>query len=378
VKPELTEEQAALRDTAIRFLETESPLAKVRELYESADGFEPGWWRAAAELGWTSMFVPEALGGGTVSGNPVADAVIVAEEIGRLVAPGPFLPTNVVAAALARGGSEDKQAEILPGLAAGDLVAGWAYCEENGRWDASGLKTRVRADGSDWIIDGVKRYVEAAPVADHLLVTAVADEGLTQLVVPVAAKGVSIGAGRSIDMTKRFGAVTFEATRVPKESLVGRAGLAGSAVEHQLSIALALQCAEMVGAADHVLEFTLAYGSERFAFGRPIVSYQAIKHRVADLIVRLEGSKAVTDALAAALDVSASRVGTLGSVAKAYVAETCLTVVDECVQITGGMGVTWEHDLHLYNRRVAVDHAVFGTPEEHKRRIVRALQAEAA
>jgi alkylation response protein AidB-like acyl-CoA dehydrogenase len=178
-------------------------------------------------------------------------------------------------------------------------------------------------------------------------------------------------------MTRRFGAVTFEGVRVSGDRVVGRHGSAKPALERQLEMALALQCAEMVGVADRTLEFTLLYGRERFAFGRPIVSYQAIKHRVADLLVKLEGSKAVTEALAAALDSRGNDVRTLASAAKAYVAETCLTVIDECVQITGGIGVTWEHDLHLYNRRAAVDHAVFGTPEEHKRVIVQALREAA-
>lgn len=162
---------------------------------------------------------------------------------------------------------------------------------------------------------------------------------------------------------------------LPATAVVGTPGDAGPAVARLLYLALSLQCAEMVGVADRALEFTLEYGRDRFAFGRPIVSFQALKHRIADMTVWLEGSKAVTDALAVAVDAGAPDLASLASVAKAYVGEHCLDIVDECVQITGGIGVTWEHDLHLYNRRAVVDRAVFGTPEDHKDRLAALLGA---
>ena len=378
MKTELTEEQASFRSTAVKFLQNESPLTEVRALYESRDGFERSWWAKAAQLGWTAMFIPESQGGGSVSGSPVTDAVIVAEEMGRMVAPGPFLPVNVVAAAVATEGSTGQQNSLLPGLSSGDTIATWAMCEPGGHWKPSELKTSARLEGNTVVVDGVKAYVEAASVADSILVTAQGDGGITQLLVPSGTEGMSVRPGRSIDMTKRFGTVTFDSARVARTCLLGEPGNAGSVVTRQLSIALALQCAEMVGAADRSLEFTLEYGRQRFAFGRPVVSFQAIKHRVADMTVRMEGSKAITDALASAIDRTDPDAIVLASVAKAYVAETCLTVIDECVQITGGIGVTWEHDLHLYNRRVAVDHSVLGTPEEHKRAVISALKKEAA
>ena len=155
---------------------------------------------------------------------------------------------------------------------------------------------------------------------------------------------------------------------------MGDEGGAGPTVQRQFQVALALQCAEMVGVADRALEFTLAYGRDRIAFGRPIVSFQALKHRIADMTVWLEGCKAVSDALAASIDQDSEEAMNLASVAKAYVGERCVDIVDDCVQITGGMGVTWEHDLHLYSRRAVTDRAVFGTPEEHKERIFAQLE----
>jgi alkylation response protein AidB-like acyl-CoA dehydrogenase len=296
--------------------------------------------------------------------------VIVAEEMGRLVAPGPFLPVNVVAAALAWHGTDAQQADVLPGLLSGESLAAWALAEPGGRWDAAGVATTATVDGGDIVLQGEKSQVEAAAVADHLLVTARTGDGLTQVLVPAGTPGVTVVPGRSVDMTRRFGRVVLEGARLPAGAVVGEVGGAGPAVERQLQLALALQCAEMVGVADRTLEFTLEYGRDRIAFGRPIVSFQALKHRVADMAVWLEGSKAVSDALAAAVDAGADDAATLASVAKAYVGEHCLDIVDDCVQITGGIGVTWEHDIHLYNRRAVVDRAVHGTPEQHKERVV--------
>jgi alkylation response protein AidB-like acyl-CoA dehydrogenase len=369
VRFELTEDQEFFRETTRRFIEGETPLTTVRALYESADGFDRGWWKRAAELGWSSMYVPEAHGGGSISGSSTRDAVIVAEEMGRLVAPGPFLPVNVVAAGLARDGSAHQQSSVFPGLLDGSSIASWAFAEPGAQWDASSVQASAIPDGSEVVLTGTKSYVEAAGVADQFLVTARTGEGLTQVLVPAEAPGVTVIRGRSVDITRRFGSLHLEAVRLPMDAVVGQLGGAATTVEHQLEVALALQCAGLVGVAERTLEFTLEYGKERFAFGRPIVSYQALKHRIADMVGWLEYSKAVTDKLADLIDEGSDRAPTLVSVAKSFVGDRCPDVVDDCVQITGGIGVTWEHDIHLYNRRSIVDRAVFGSPEEHKERL---------
>jgi alkylation response protein AidB-like acyl-CoA dehydrogenase len=376
VNPELSEDQAFFRDTTRKFLAAETPLTTVRDLYQVPDGFDPRWWRQAAELGWTSMFVPEAHGGGSLSGRPTVDAVIVAEEMGRMVAPGPFLPVNVVAAALAWSGTDQQQAELLPDLVTGQRIASWALAERGGRWTSDALEASATPDGDSIVVTGEKRYVEAGAVADVLLVSARTGDGTTQVLVPADAKGVTVARTRSVDMTRRFATVTFDGVRVPPEAVVGELGGAAAAVERQATLALALQCAELVGVADRALELTIEYGRDRFAFGRPIVSFQALKHRIADMTVWIEGSKAVADALAAAVDGDASFAAgpaELARVAKAYVGEHATDIVDDCVQITGGIGVTWEHDIHLYGRRAIIDRATYGTPEEHKHALAQAL-----
>jgi len=378
VNLELTEDQEFFRDTTRKFLSTEVPLSAVRELYDNHDGFDRDWWREAAQLGWTSLFIPENVGGGSLSGRPTSDAVIVAEEMGRLVSPGPFLPVNVVAAALAWFGSPPHHDEVLSRLLTGDAVATWAFCEPGRAWDPDAIDTTARIDGDEVVLDGSKAYVEAVGAAEHMLVTARSGDGLTNVLVPVGVPGVSVVRGRSIDMTRRFGTVAMREARVPTSGILGEAGDGALAAERLRTLALALQCAEMVGVADRTLEFTLEYGADRFAFGRPVVSFQALKHRIADMTVALEGCKAVSDDLATAVDEQRSDASRLASVAKAYIGEYCLDIVDDCVQITGGIGVTWEHDIHLYNRRAVVDRAVYGSPEEHKARLYSLLQGEAS
>jgi alkylation response protein AidB-like acyl-CoA dehydrogenase len=368
VNLELTEDQEFFRDTTRRFLETEAPLTTVRGLWDSTDGLERDWWNKAAELGWTTLFVPEEHGGGSLSGHPVEDAVIVAEEVGRSVAPGPFLPVNVVCAALARDGSAELQAELYPGLLSGATIATWAFAERGGTWDASGVSLCAERAGDDMVLDGEKAYVEAAGVADQFLVTARTGDGLTQVVVPADVDGLTVKRGRSIDLVRRYGSLAFDGVRVPPSAVVGEVGGAADAVEHQLEVALALQCAETVGAADCVFESTIEYAQDRYAFGRPIASFQALKHRIADMLMWLEFSKSIADGTAHAVD-RGDEAARLVSVAKAYISDRCLDLIDDCVQINGGIGVTWEHDIHIYSRRAAVNRAVYGSPEEHKERL---------
>lgn len=372
----LTEEQAFFRDTTRKFLEAESPLTAVRLLWERSDGFEHDYWLKAADLGWIAAFVPEALGGGSVSGQPVQDLAIVAEEMGRLVAPGPLLPANVVATAIASDGSREQQEQFLPGLASGHLVATWALAEDGAVWAEGAPAVQVKVDevGGDLVISGTKAYVEAAPQADLFLVTARSARGLTQVLIPKDAPGLEVVSGRSIDLCRRFGRLHLDHVRIPASAALGADEDAAISVERQLQVAIALQCAETVGAAAQAFETTVEYASDRFAFGRPIVSFQALKHRIADMFQWLEFSKAITEALALEIDTAGAEVDRLASVAKAYVADRCLEIVDECVQISGGIGVTWEHHVHLYSRRIAVNRALFGTPEQHRARLAALLE----
>jgi alkylation response protein AidB-like acyl-CoA dehydrogenase len=364
----LTDDQELFRATTRKFLASECALDDVRALELNPDGFDPAWWRQAAELGWTSMLVPEADGGGSLSGNGLLDLVLVAEEMGRMVSPGPLVPVNVVADAIARSGSPDQRAAILPGLVAGDIVATWAFAESGSRWDNSRLTTVASPSGDSFVLDGTKSPVEAGAQAQYILVTAQTDAGLVQLLVPSDAAGVTITPLEGLDLVRRFAEVRFEGVEVPGSAVVG-AGRAEADVERQLQVAVSLQCAETVGAIDRVFEMTLGYVGDRHSFGRSVSSYQAIKHRFADMKLWLEACHGTATAAARAAGQDTEDAAELVSAAKSYIGPRATDIVQDCVQMHGGIGVTWEHDIHLYLRRVTVNRTTYGSPTDHRERI---------
>ncbi len=363
---ELSEEQELFRETTSRFLAGETPLSAIREKWQLAEGFDRQWWSRAAGIGWSSLLVSEDSGGGCLSGMPACDAAIVAEEIGRTVGPGPFLPVSLTAFAIDAYGSSAQKADLLPGLLSGDSVAAWAFAEAGDVWDTEALTTVIETVGGSVVINGRKCYVEALGSADWLLVTGQSNAGLSQVVVPKDASGVEVTPGRSIDMVRRFGSVALVDVRLPANAVVGEIGGAAEAVARMRQLALILQCAQINGAAGELFEQTIEYAKSRYAFGRPIGAYQAIKHRIADLLQRLEFARAIADAAALAFDKQQPDAHELATIAKAYVPDVGLDIVDDCVQINGGIGVTWEHNAHVFSRRVALDRALYGAPELHK------------
>lgn len=366
--PARTDDQELLRATARRFLDAQMPLTRVRELAAEPSGFDRRWWRDAATLGWTSLLVDEEHGGGSVSGCGLLDLLMVAEELGRTVAPGPLVPSNVVAWALAREGAS-AGAGVLAGVLSGDTITAWAFAEPKSPWITTRLATVATAVDGGYSLTGVKTYVEAGAEADHLLVTAAMGEGVSQFLVPAAASGVTVGRLEALDTTRRYATVRLDDVRLPAAAMVGEPGGSARAVERQLELALVLQCAETNGAVDRVFEFTLEYMAERYSFGRPLASYQALKHRVADMKLWLETCHATTTAAARAVQRDDPSSPELVSAMKAFVGQYSTAIVQECVQLHGGIGVTWEHDLHLYLRRVTTNRQMYGGPLEHRARI---------
>lgn len=381
---EVSEDQQLLCETSRKFLETTMSSAVVRQLAEARPaGFDPEWWKQGAELGWVSMLVAEELGGGSVSGQGLVDLVLIAEQMGRTVAPGPFLPCNVVAQAVARSGSDAQRKEVLAALVGGDSVAAWCLAAPACGLDPGPEATVTARDASgggagggaeDVVLDGATGPVEAAGDADWLLVTARTEEGQPlQVLVPSGLPGVSLAPAHSLDLVRRFAQVRFDGVRVGPELLFGARQQAPGEVERQLRTALVLQCAEMAGALGRVLEFTVEYAFDRYSFGRPLASYQALKHRFADMKLWAEASYATADAAARAVEEECDNAGELASVAKAYIGERGPGIVQDCVQIHGGIGTTWEHDIHLYLRRVVVDRSQLGTPADHRERVAVAM-----
>jgi len=370
-----SEDQELFRQTTRRYLETTSPVSTVRQWAEKEPaGYPARWWQQGAELGWTSLLVAEEHGGGSVSTNGLADLVLVAEELGRMVSPGPLVSANVVASALSAEGTKPQRAEVLANLLSGEEVVAWCLQEPGGRWDPASIELRAVATDDGFVLDGEKGPVEGGTTARHLLVAAKVDGGLTQFLVATDTPGVSITELQSLDLQRRFSTVRFDRAAVPADAVVGDVGGAANQLERQLRLAVVLQCAGMVGAINHMFERTLEYAGDRYSFGRPLASYQALKHRFADLKLWLEASHATATGAARALageleGACTERVGELVSVAKSYIGDRAPAILQDCVQLHGGIGVTWDHDLHLYLRRVVQDRSLHGTPEDHRERI---------
>jgi alkylation response protein AidB-like acyl-CoA dehydrogenase len=405
-------EQLLFASTARAFLDKEAALSVVRDLHARGASFEPAWWQRAAELGWAGLLVPEELGGGSVSGDGVADLALVAEHAGRTVAPGPLHPVSVVLAGLADAHARSKSAdaharskstdaharskstdaharsksadaharsataeapggheETIEALVTGRSVAAWATYEPGRPFAPASAETTATHTAGGYRIDGVKDRVEAGAQADVFLVVATCDGVPRQFLVPADAPGVGVTVQETVDLVKTHARVHFDGVQVDASALVGSAEQTAEVLEYQRQIALVLQCAETVGILDAVLAFTKQWLLDRHSFGRPLASYQALKHRFADMKMWFEACRATTVGAVAAVGARAADAPVLVSVAKAYVAERAPVMLQDCVQLHGGIGVTWEHDLHLYLRRAVLNRAVYGSPEDHHRAI---------
>jgi alkylation response protein AidB-like acyl-CoA dehydrogenase len=407
---ELTPEQAFFHGTTRQFLDDKVPTSLLRELRSDPAGFGRDFWRQGADLGWTSLLVPEADGGGSVSGQGLADLALVAFEFGRYAAPGPLTTANVVAAAVARSGTAEQKADLLPGLMTGDRIGSWAYAEPRPFEQLGAVGVRARLSGGQYLLTGTKAPVEAAGQADLFLVTAVLATdgdagGLIQFLVPAGTPGVSVSPMRTLDTTRRYGRVAFTDAAVPASAVLGEpgtvragtgaggtaaggtgaggTGAGGSAaggsvagdVERQLQIALVIQLAELTGTMDRGLELTTEWLFNRYSFGRPLASYQALKHRFADMRAWLEAAHAMADAAAQHVQAGSGRAGEYVSAGKSVLGTAALEVLQECVQFHGGIGITFEHDLHLYLRRATVDAQLYGTVADHRERLTAILEA---
>jgi alkylation response protein AidB-like acyl-CoA dehydrogenase len=366
---ELSDDQELFRETTERFIDARCPIPRVRELADTPVAHDPALLGEAGELGWFALFVPEEHGGGTVSGSSVRDAVIVAEERGRFVQPGPFVATNVVAFALARNGSDEQQSTYLPGLASGEQTASWAFTARDGVPEVGAVRAIRTGDG--YTLEGEASLVPEGPSAGAFLVSAGDEAGVTQFVIDAGTPGVTITPLQALDLTRRFADVRFDSVSVPADAVLGAPGGAQASVGAQLDVAVALTLAESIGAMRQLAEITVDYAKARIAFGRPIGSFQALKHILADISFWAEVSTAASSAAADAVADARPTASEIVSIAKAYAGDAGTQLAQQCLQVHGGIGFTWEHDLHFYLRRLATDRVLYGDPEWHRERICR-------
>ena len=362
-------DQRELRSTARAFFDKFSDETAVRATMQTAEGFDRALWtRMADQLGLQGILIPDQFGG---SGLGFGHLQIVMEEMGRALVCAPLLSSGVLcASALLAADDHDRCAELLPQIASGALIAVLVFADRQGRWVPGDTAVSARHDTRGWTLNGQRHYVLDGAAADLILVAAATDEGPGLFAVDPRAPGCHTIALETLDMTRRQANVTFDSASA---QLIGSAGAAGAYVQAALNAGLAALAAEQVGGARRLLEMSVEYAKVREQFGRPIGSFQAIKHKCADMLVEVESSTSAAYAAGAAIEEDSSEAALLASLAKAYCSEAYCHVAAENIQIHGGIGFTWEHPAHLYFRRAKSTEMLLGTPTYHRERMLEEL-----
>jgi alkylation response protein AidB-like acyl-CoA dehydrogenase len=364
----LSDDQELLQSSAREFLERECPPTLVRHVYDSAEGRSEALDRRIAEMGWNGVLVPDSLGG---LGLGVLDAVVLLTELGRAAAPGPFFFSSVLAvAALEAAANARLKKAWLPKLATGETTATVAWLEESDRLDADGIAARATKRGAAWRLSGTKLFVPYAAAADVLVTpfrtSGAGAKGVTLFLVRRDAPGLSIEPLQTIDRTRRVYEVAFR--NVEADAVVGKVGEAWPVLERLLDLAAVGLAADSLGGAERALEMAVAYSKTREQFGRPIGSFQAVKHMAAEMVADVEPSRSLVWYAAYAADrrKGASRAA---SMAKARLSEVYSRTANRAVQMHGGIGFTWEHDVHFWFKRAKWNELAFGDPVFHRERV---------
>jgi alkylation response protein AidB-like acyl-CoA dehydrogenase len=371
----LDQEQESLRKYAREVLERECGMNFVRAMMEHPTAHDERLHRLLAELGWMGIAIPEAYGG---QGLSLVDLAVVVEELGRAVAPGPFFATTCLAAPLIlEAGSDEQKETVLPELASGRAIGTVAHVEHGGFRDAGGIALEATANRSGFTISGIKAFVPDAHVADLVVVAArtsrstYAEEGITLLLIDTTAPGVGVSQRSTLDSTRRLCDIAFDRVEVGPDAVLGEVGRGWPALERALQGAIALLCAECVGGAQRVLELSVEYAKVREQFGRPIGSFQAVKHRCADMLSDVELARSAMYYAAWAASEGAPELALASSMAKAWCGEAYTRVAQNGALLHGGVGFTWEHDLHLYVKRARSNELLLGDSIHHRELVAR-------
>jgi alkylation response protein AidB-like acyl-CoA dehydrogenase len=361
----ITAEQEELRASVRKFLADRVPITAVRELMEGADGGDPAVWAMAGQqLGLQGLAIPEEYGG---SGFSFAEQAIVLEELGAALYGGPYLASAVLAAnALLRSGDEAAKTAYLPGIASGELIATVAFTEDDGSWEPGATRLTATSSADGWALSGHKSFVLDGHTAGLILVVGRTDAGLSLFAVPADAAGLRRTALPTLDQTRKLARLEFDA--VPA-ALVGADGGAEEVLAATLDIAAVAQAAEQLGGAQRALDMAVEYAKVRHQFGRPIGSFQAIKHRCADLLLEVESLRSAVQYAAAAVAEDSAEVPVVAALVKAYASDVYFHVAAENIQIHGGIGFTWEHDAHLYFKRAKASELFLGDATLHRERL---------
>ncbi|MEV8543513.1 acyl-CoA dehydrogenase family protein [Streptomyces sp. NPDC051572] len=364
-----SDEQDELRRTVRAFLADTSPETETRRLMETPEGFDRALWRRmGTELGLQGLAVPEEYGG---AGCGPVEVGVVMEELGRALLCAPFLSSTVLATtALLRSDDEDARKRLLPGLASGELVGTLALTEDSARWDATGVQLNARESEGRWLLTGHKMFVLDGATADVVLTVARTDDGIGVFWVDGDAAGLTRAPLPTMDPTRRQARLDYDDAPATRLRTHGDGWDLVSQVLDRAAVALA---AEQVGVASRALDMAVEYAKVRHQFGRPIGSFQAVKHLLADVLLEVESARAAAHfALLAAANEDPD-LPAVASLAKAFCSDACLQATAENIQVHGGIGFTWEHPAHLYLKRAKTSQLLFGDPVFHRELLARRI-----
>jgi len=361
---DLTDEQQAIKATAHDFLAARFKSERIRELAASDDGTDPAGWAEMAELGWPGLALPEEWGG---QGLGIVELAVLFEEMGYALAPSPLLSNTVVGLALSLGGSDDQRDRYLRPLAAGERRGVPALWDAGSAARIGEFTMEAREEGDGVVLDGTKTLVMDAAGADFFLV---ATSDSRRHIVEAGAEGVTVVPEVSIDVTRRLSSVRFDGVRVAAADTLPGDGADYFPVFHRVCVALA---AESTGVAQRTMEMAVAYAKDRQQFGRPIGAYQAVSHRCAQMLLETENSRSAVYGAAWAADAEPESLPLAASMAKAYASDAGWRVPDASIQVHGGIGFTWEHDLHFFLKRGRANAALFGDAKWHRERVADAV-----
>jgi alkylation response protein AidB-like acyl-CoA dehydrogenase len=367
-----SEQQELLRASARQFLERECPPDVVRRLSDDPQGYSADLWQKMAELGWMGLVLPETYGG---LGLSFVDLTILMEEMGRVLLPAPFFSSIALGAlTLLETGSDEQRQQMLPRLARGEAKASVALLEADGLYDPRGIAMRASIRGNRATLNGTKLFVADAQVADYVICVARTrrgrnpESGLSLFMLDMTSPGIACTPLISMDQTRRLCELSFTRVSVSLEAMLGGRDTAWPLLQRALDKATVALCAEMVGGAEKAMEMCVDYGKTRVQFGRQIGGFQAVKHKIADMKVLVENAKSVVYYAAWALESGAPEASRAASMAKAYCSEMYPRVTADGVQVHGGIGFTWEHNMHLYLKRAKSSEVLLGNTTWHRER----------
>jgi alkylation response protein AidB-like acyl-CoA dehydrogenase len=361
----LSEEQELLKNAARDFLEKECPETLVREMEEDEKGYSPELWKKMAEQGWQGLLIPEQYGG---AGFGYLDLIILIEEFGRALVPGPFISTQIGGVLpILEGGTEQQKSYALPKIASGETIWTLAYTEPSARFDSEGVALEVKEEGNELVLSGTKLFTRDANVADFMTVVGrrpgtKGDDGIELVIVNAKAPGITITPLKTIAADKQS-EVKFENVRVPKESIIAGGAALLKKIQRKATV---IECAYLVGLAQMDFEISVQYAKDRIQFGRPIGSFQAIQHKAADMVTDVDGARFIMYRAAWSVDEGEADADLNVHMAKAWCSEATRRVVAHGQQIHGGIGFTKDYKIQLYFRRQKAAELAWGDADYHR------------